>query len=162
MEGFAGRPLAVSSSDAHRDHTSAVQDDNWQARIYEALQAFSPGAPVDEFRFLAGRAVEIQRMIETVVQRGQHAIVYGERGVGKSSLANTFASHLAKHPSASRCVHVNCHPSDDFTAVWRRVFRRLDIGSKGTSAKYFERIDPDDVRTGAGRASAYRDFRRVR
>ena len=145
VEGFAGRPPAASPPDVRREQHPAPQEENWQARIYEALQAFSPGAPVDEFRFLAGRAAEIQRMIETVVQRGQHAIVYGERGVGKSSLANTFASHLAKHPSASRCVHVNCHPSDDFATVWRRVFRRLDIGSKGGFLKYSERIDPDDV-----------------
>ena len=115
-------------------------EENWQARIYRALHAFSPGAPIEELSLLAGRATQIERMIEVVVQRGQHAILYGERGVGKSSLANTFAARLR----SSACIHVNCHPSDDFSAVWRKVFRRLEPSGE-LLRKYPGRIEPDDV-----------------
>jgi Cdc6-like AAA superfamily ATPase len=84
-------------------------------------------------------------MIETVMQRGQHAILYGERGVGKSSLAKTFATKLLKGARAVHCVPVNCHPTDDFSAVWRKVFRRLEIDGEPLSQKYPDKIEPDDV-----------------
>lgn len=119
--------------------------EDWQARIYEALDAFTPGAPIDEFDLIAGRIAQIDRMIETVMQRGQHAILYGERGVGKSSLANTFATKLLKGARSVHCIPVNCHPADDFSAVWRKVFKRLEIDGEPLAQKYPDKIDPDDV-----------------
>jgi DNA polymerase III delta prime subunit len=125
--------------------TRPQTDEDWQARVYEALDAFTPGAPIDEFDLIAGRGAQIDRMIETVMQRGQHAILYGERGVGKSSLANTFATKLLKGARSVHCVTVNCHPADDFSAVWRKVFRRLEIDGEPLSQKYPDKIEPDDV-----------------
>ena len=120
-------------------------DEDWRVRIYDALQAFSPGAPIDELNLLAGRASQIDRMIDTVMQRGQHAILYGERGVGKSSLANTFATRLFGTARTLTCIPVNCHPTDDFSSVWRKVFRRLERGSQNLAQQYAGPIDPDNV-----------------
>ena len=125
--------------------TRPQTDEDWQARIYDALEAFSPGAPIDELDLLAGRQAQIDRMIDTVMQRGQHAILYGERGVGKSSLANTFATRLLGGARSLTCIPVNCHPNDDFSAVWRKVFRRLEVNGQNLSDKYPGKIDPDDV-----------------
>lgn len=120
-------------------------DEDWQQRIYDLLEAFSPGAPIDELSLLAGRKKQIEDMIEAVMQRGQHAILYGERGVGKSSLANTFSTKLLGGMRTLTCVHVNCHPSDDFSEVWRKVFRRLNDGEKTLADKYPNEIQPDQV-----------------
>jgi Cdc6-like AAA superfamily ATPase len=125
--------------------TRPQTDADWQARIYDAIQAFSPGAPIDEFDLLAGRGPQIDRMIDTVMQRGQHAILYGERGVGKSSLANTFATKLLGGARTVTCIPVNCHPTDDFSAVWRKVFRRLETNGGNLAAKYPGLVDPDEV-----------------
>src|SRR4029079_6106484 len=125
--------------------TRPQRPEDWQARIYEALDAFTPGAPIDEFDLIAGRGAQVDRMIETVMQRGQHALLYGERGGAKSSLANTFATKLLKGARSVHCIPVNCHPGDDFTAVWRKVFRRLDLDGEPLANKYPNKIDPDDV-----------------
>jgi Cdc6-like AAA superfamily ATPase len=125
--------------------TRPQTDEDWQARIYDALDIFSPGAPIDELDLLAGRVAQIDRMIETVMQRGQHAILYGERGVGKSSLANTFATKLLGGARTLTCIPVNCHPTDDFSAIWRKVFRRLDVDGQNLALKYPNSIDPDEV-----------------
>jgi Cdc6-like AAA superfamily ATPase len=119
--------------------------EDWQSRIYEAVQLFSPGAPIDEVDLFAGRQKQISRIIDTVLQRGLHAILYGERGVGKSSLANTFATRIAGGARSVTCISVNCHPSDDFSAVWRKVFRRLESGGENLHQRYPETITPDDV-----------------
>ncbi|HUC50547.1 MAG TPA: AAA family ATPase, partial [Xanthobacteraceae bacterium] len=118
---------------------------DWQARIYEAVQLFSPGAPIDEADLFAGRPTQISRIIDTVLQRGLHAILYGERGVGKSSLANTFATRVVGKPRTVTCISINCHQGDDFTAVWRKVFRRLEVGGENLSQRYPDKITPDDV-----------------
>ena len=82
---------------------------------FAVLDVFSPGAPIDALELLAGRGAQIDRMIETVFQRGQHAFLYGERGVGKSSLANTFAEKLLGGVRTLECIPVNCLPTDDFS-----------------------------------------------
>ncbi|MCJ2042886.1 ATP-binding protein [Methylobacterium sp. J-059] len=119
--------------------------EDWQRRVLDALDAFSPGAPIDEASLLAGRSSQIDRMIETVFQRGQHAILYGERGVGKSSLANTFSAKVVGGARIITSVPVNCHPSDDFSRIWRNVFRRLSREGKPVSEYYPSEIYPDDV-----------------
>src|SRR5271156_1253718 len=98
-----------------------LTDEDWRARGYDALHAFSPGAPIDESDLFAGRSDQIDKLLDTVMQRGQHAILYGERGVGKSSLANTFATRLFKGARILTCIPVNCLPTDDFSDIWRKV-----------------------------------------
>ena len=110
------------------------------------MEAFTPGSPIDEVQLFAGRAVQISQMVETVFQRGQHAVLYGERGVGKSSLANTFSKKLSGPGRAVNSVIVNCDPSDDYSSIWRKVFRRfLDNADTPISDRYPGAITPDDV-----------------
>ena len=120
-------------------------DDDWQAKVYEALDIFSPGAPIDEAGLLAGRQTQIDKLLDAVLQRGQHAILYGERGVGKSSLANVFANRLFGPTRQIQILHVNCHPQDDFDAIWRKVFRRLEADDQGLAQRYRREILPDDI-----------------
>ena len=122
-----------------------MEEVDWQAKIYEVLDLFSPGAPIDESDLLAGREAQIDRLVETVFQRGQHAILYGERGVGKSSLANVFATKILGATRILNTIHINCDPSDDFTTMWRKVFRRLSNEDYDIQERYPNQISPDDV-----------------
>ena len=47
-----------------------------------ASRVFSPTAPIDERDLFAGRTDQIRKLIDAINQKGQHAIVFGERGVG--------------------------------------------------------------------------------
>ena len=47
--------------------------------------AFSPSAPIDSTDLFAGRTRQIERLLGAIFQRGQHAIIFGERGVGKGN-----------------------------------------------------------------------------
>lgn len=62
--------------------------EDWDALRADITEAFSPGDPVQEKDLFSGRTSQIKSLMDAVSQRGRHAIVYGERGVGKTSLVN--------------------------------------------------------------------------
>ena len=114
---------------------------DWEALWYEAGQVFSPGAPIDEQELFAGRADQIRELITSVHQRGQHAVVFGERGVGKTSLANTFTKFMHAPVSQVIATRVNCDGIDDFSNIWRKALADWDLATLLP-----ERVTPDDVR----------------
>jgi Cdc6-like AAA superfamily ATPase len=103
--------------------TAPAQHD-LQMLALRAGQVFTPTAPIDQPSLFAGRRDQIRLIVDAVNQRGQHAILYGEPGVGKTSLVNVVASftNTVKKVVAPR---VNCDDSDDFASVWRKVFEKL-------------------------------------
>src|SRR5215216_5318327 len=119
---------------------------NWQAKEYEAIQLFSPGAPIDEDALFAGRTAQIDLLVEAVLQRGQHAIIYGERGVGKTSIARTFSKRLITPTSGLSAIQVNCDPGDTFTSLWKKVFIDLSYEGGAVVDDFPGTIAPDDVR----------------
>ena len=93
-----------------------------------AARAFSPSAPIDKARLFAGRIQQVHEVINAVVQRGQHAIIYGERGVGKTSLANVLSDLLSDVGlEGESSVIVNCDGTTDFTSLWYKICRELPM-----------------------------------
>ena len=123
---------------------------------------FRPGAPIDSQSLFSGRQKQVQDVMHATFQAGQHVVMYGERGVGKTSLAKTLADILKNAqvtPLSSGTV--NCDGTDDFSRLWHKVFRELQVVVRmeavGFSAKQEERpinlesllpekVTPDDVR----------------
>ncbi len=93
----------------------------------KAGEVFTPTAPVDERRLFAGRTEEIRLIVDVINQKGQHAVLYGERGVGKTSLANVVSTFLAGHPTGRVLApRVNCDSTDTYATVWAKAFERMD------------------------------------
>lgn len=67
--------------------------DDWMQLEYEVSSLFS-GYPIAEEELFAGRAQEVQQMIEAILDRSKHVILYGERGVGKTSHWERFLATL--------------------------------------------------------------------
>jgi len=115
----------------------------------EAAEVFSVGAPINEKELFAGRQDQIRKLIDAVLQRGRHAIIYGERGVGKTSLVNVFVNYLGVRTSKLINVRVNCDATDTFHTMWMKVFRRLeddlDLPFAGITVEYDTDLTPDDV-----------------
>lgn len=120
--------------------------DIWTGKDYEALQLFTPGAPIDEDALFAGRQAQIAQLIEAVLQRGQHGIIYGERGVGKTSLAKTFKNRLISPIKELQAVHINCDPADTFQSLWRKVFLDLHYDDGAVLEGLTKDVSPDVVR----------------
>ena len=80
---------------------------------------FTPFRPVRDIELLFDRENEVSRLVETTSTLGQHALIFGERGAGKSSLANAATVLLAPLREAARRIslrlddrvrgHRSCH-----------------------------------------------------
>jgi Cdc6-like AAA superfamily ATPase len=90
----------------------------------EASRVFTPAAPIDDRQLFAGRTDQVRKVLDAVNQKGQHAIIFGDRGVGKTSLANVLASFL---PSGGYMVtrRINCDKGDSYNSVWLKVFEEI-------------------------------------
>jgi Cdc6-like AAA superfamily ATPase len=60
-----------------------------------------------------------------IAQPGQHAVIYGERGVGKTSLAVVVAELL--RGSGIFVARATCDSSDNFSTVWRKALSEISF-----------------------------------
>ncbi|MET3510812.1 ATP-binding protein [Plantibacter flavus] len=95
-----------------------------QAKLTTLREIFRPSSPTDDLTLFRGRQREIESVMTGLQEVGQHVVVYGERGVGKTSLSYIArALFLADQPNTSIVVRVQCAEGDSFTAVWGHFFR---------------------------------------
>ena len=127
---------------------------DWVQLRSDILEAFTPGFPINEVELLAGRRDVVQRLQDIVIERGRNAIIYGERGVGKTSLATVFHKPLNVIDGATGTamrsvvdIHINADSGDSFDSLWRKVFRRIPRKGDGSpiANEYTGPIEPDHV-----------------
>ncbi len=94
-------------------------------RMRLVAEAFRPAAPIDRRGLFSGRSDEIAELFSVVAQPGQHAVIYGERGVGKTSLVTVVAEMLGG--SGVLTVRATCDSSDDFSSVWRKALSEISV-----------------------------------
>jgi Cdc6-like AAA superfamily ATPase len=94
-------------------------------RMRLVAEAFRPAAPIDRRGLFSGRSDEIAELFSVVAQPGQHALIYGERGVGKTSLVTVVAEMLGG--SGVLTVRATCDSSDDFSSVWRKALSEISV-----------------------------------
>jgi Cdc6-like AAA superfamily ATPase len=117
---------------------------NKNARFAAVQAAFTPHAPIDDADHFANRPDQVQACIRALVQRGLHIVLWGERGVGKTSLATVLPGLLRGFKSVHvDGVRVDCSTVTTFRAIWRSVFRELNIEARELDSGEFS---PEDVR----------------
>ncbi|UQO35932.1 AAA family ATPase [Burkholderia cepacia] len=132
----------------------------WMQKI---SAVFTPSAPIDQKALFSGRIEQFNEVLTAVSQRGQHVIVFGERGVGKTSLA-TVISRVFGGKATNRLSSgtINCDPTTTFSSLWHKVFREVPvpnpapgggliaaeskIGSANLAQFLPDVVTPDDVR----------------
>ena len=100
----------------------------WQELDGAASTAFTPASPVSEEALFAGRIGQVRSVIDAINQIGQHAIIYGERGVGKTSLANILSSRLISRAGVQAIApRINCDGTDNFDTLWKKVIGNIEL-----------------------------------
>jgi GTPase SAR1 family protein len=89
---------------------------------------FTPSAPIGRKDFFSGRGEQVHRVLDAIFQMGQHVIIYGERGVGKTSLANVLTDYLSELEKYNyKLVRYNCAATSKFHSIWEGVFREFSF-----------------------------------
>ncbi len=102
---------------------------DFDALIYQTGTVFTPGAPINERDLFSGRKDQVLKIIDAVSQRGCHAILYGERGTGKTSLSNMISAFLAKR-QAFVVSRTNCDISDSYSSLWTKAFKDIEAAKR--------------------------------
>src|SRR3989338_6752741 len=115
--------LYLSIIDLHMDYK----------KLYKLSTTFTPSAPINNKDLFAGRKEQVFTAISTIGQVGQHAIMFGERGVGKTSLTNVIQDFLPSGDSAYS-LRINCSTRTTFVSLWKDILRQihLKIVTQGT------------------------------
>ncbi len=94
----------------------AVQLSNFES-------VFMPSQPIRDPSLLKGRETQLQRTKDSLRVPGRSVFIYGERGVGKTSLAQTSAYLV--NASGSNPVLLSCHPDLTFPGLMSKICHRL-------------------------------------
>lgn len=149
------------------DNINATEPLDKQRKLFQLSTVFSPSAPINKQDLFAGRTEQLNDVITAINQRGQHVVMYGERGVGKTSLASILAEFIGRAGlQRIQSGTINCDATDDFSTLWRKIFREMSypiersgIGFNAENTREHinmaqvlnshmqtEEVTPDDVR----------------
>lgn len=110
-------------------------DKEWWDLELHVTNLFSPHAPVDADELFSGRKELLYRLLDVIYQRGLHAVLYGERGVGKTSLTYILRDKLFQGPSYTKIVRRQCTADHTFAMIWQNIFDEFTInGESGEKA----------------------------
>jgi hypothetical protein len=99
-----------------------------------ANKNFTPSAPVNAKDLFFGRFELVGRVVDAISRTGQHVIMFGERGVGKTSLGNVIHTFLPWGKDVI-VVRANCSSGETFSELWKSIFRDIELKSSSKGLK---------------------------
>src|ERR1017187_10231643 len=102
----------------------------------EAAKVFRPRTPITSKELFAGRWNELKAVADAVNQPGLHSVIYGERGVGKTSLANVISPTIRvldrsgkqeSEVSERLIVKTVTTTGDSFSSIWTKLFGEVSM-----------------------------------
>jgi Cdc6-like AAA superfamily ATPase len=113
--------------------------------IAEINEAFTPGSPIDNEGLFAGRKRQREKLVATIFQKGEHAVLFGERGVGKTSLANIlFDLLVVMGKFRYQRAKINCSSEMTFEDIWRSIFKSLTCQNGENDTITLDELLPDN------------------
>jgi len=85
----------------------------------KALRIYTPSSPIKDEMFFQGRKRELKCAEENLLMPGKHIIVFGDRGVGKTSFLNML---LKKRKG----IIYRCSSEDNIKTIFLEVLKAID------------------------------------
>ncbi len=98
--------------------SSHLSDDTAAARV-RLRSAFTPSQPITNRRMFAGRIDVLTTLIRSIEDQRVHVIMYGERGIGKTSLVHVVTQ--AAQEARYIVVYCSCGAGSTFDEIFRAV-----------------------------------------
>ena len=112
------RFIASASDDMESDTASRL------ARRRLALRdALGASQPVTAREAFAGRHDAMARLINAIEEQRVHVVIYGERGIGKTSLAHVFAQTARE--ARYHVIYASCGTAANFSDMFRSVLSHI-------------------------------------
>lgn len=103
-----------------------IIEDRRRIKKSQIEEAFTPHTPVVDDLF-CGRMKEIESIFEGLSEKGNHIVLFGDRGVGKTSLARYSCRKYGETENTDTNIMVSCCANDTFQSVIEKVFTELGI-----------------------------------
>lgn len=104
------------------------------ARLEALDRSFRPNAPIRDEELFAGRSRQLVAVSDICQDPGRHGVIFGERGVGKTSLAYVTGDYQKR--LGNIWLRVACDTSDDFVTIWSKFFEALGLLPKIRAEEY--------------------------
>ena len=113
-------------------------------------EVFTPHIPVDEISNFFGREDEVSRFVSLVNSPGQHILLYGDRGVGKTSLAVTTCKLILQKLQRGHLFEKKCDSGDTFPSILAEPLSRV-----GVNLSLKEKVNSHNEGMGAGISAGF-------
>ncbi|CAA0098980.1 Holliday junction ATP-dependent DNA helicase RuvB [BD1-7 clade bacterium] len=90
-------------------------------------EVFTPHIPVDDVSHFFGREDEASRLVSVINSPGQHILLYGDRGVGKTSLAKTTCKVILQKIQKGEFFEKRCDSDDSFASIFEEPLEKCGI-----------------------------------
>ena len=100
-------------------------DEQYNDFMRLAREQFTPFRPIQLVELFKGRSETVRRIVNELQSPGRHIILYGDRGVGKTSLANLIP--FFGHFRIDDAIIHRCNKSTTFDTICADVLRKLGI-----------------------------------
>ena len=108
-------------------------------------QAFPLARPISNLRQFAGRRELLATAIRAIEERRLHVVLYGDRGMGKTSLLNIIS--LLAQEARYHVRYTSCSEGSSFDDVFRAIARDIPL-------LYFRDADPTSDQVESGKTLA--------
>src|SRR5229473_41829 len=112
--------LAAPGVSWKRSRSPVTETGGVSARLRDA---FTPTRPKQNAALFSGRYKQMQRIIAAIEEERAHIVLYGERGSGKTSLANVLAGKA--EDAGYFVLRLACNSELSFEDIFRGMLRRM-------------------------------------
>ncbi len=113
------------------DQMSGRSADRFAAVRAKLRHAFTPSQPVADRRLFAGRDDVLKTIIRSIEDQRLHVVLYGERGIGKTSLMHILTQ--AATEARYIVVYTSCGANSNFDETFRAAAAEIPCSSTRAS-----------------------------
>jgi Cdc6-like AAA superfamily ATPase len=107
------------------DHLDPRTADRFAMVRAKLRTAYTPAQPVTDRRMFAGRTKVLTALIRSIEDQRLHTVIYGERGIGKTSLLHVLAQAAAD--ARYLVVYVTCGARSEFDETFRAIAANIPL-----------------------------------